>query len=110
MTDQNPGVPAQPAPWLAKADLVAGLAALAFGAWLIVEAKAAAAAAVRTYGRNVDSGAYLAAGAVLFVLPVGALLVLASLALWRRWPWARAAHYFALGWPFAISVILAIAT
>ena len=109
MTDQNPDVPSR-TPWLAKADLVAGLVALAFGAWLIVEAKAAATAAVRTYGRNVDSGAYLEVGAVLFVLPIGVLLLLASLALWLRWPWGRAAHYFALGWPLTVSVVVAIAS
>ena len=65
---------------------------------------------MRAYGRNVDSGAYLMLGAVVFVSPVGLLLLVASLLLWRRWPWARAVHYFALLWPITVSVVFSVAT
>lgn len=71
----------------------AALVALSFR-----EARLAAEEAVRLYGRNVDSGAYLIVVAVLYFGPAAVLFGLASVALVRGWKHGRTLHCLAWLW------------
>lgn len=54
-------------------------------AWCVRTSRLAAEDAVRTYGHNVDSGAYIILFAILYLLPLVVLLILAGAGFWRRW-------------------------
>ena len=52
--------------------------------WVL--AKRDAAAEVREYGRNVDSGGYVLLAGAFILLPAMILLSLAAIGFWRQWP------------------------
>jgi hypothetical protein len=54
-------------------------------AWCFHIARLAAEDAVRTYGHNVDSGAYVFLFAFIYLVPPAILFTLAGLAFWRSW-------------------------
>lgn len=71
---------------------------LGFGVWLIHVANEAAAAAVRTYGYNVDSGALLYYFAIYYCAPTAALLAIVALFMQRRWRGRWPLQAFAVLW------------
>lgn len=73
-------------------DWALALLLAAGGAWQIWVANEQAAAAVREYGYNVDSGALNYAFAVAFLLPVAALFGVAAVVGARGWRLARFVH------------------
>jgi hypothetical protein len=62
--------------------------------------------AVRLYGQNVDSGAYLAATVVIYLAPAALLFGLAAVAQFLRWRWRVVPHI--LAWAFFCWPILAM--
>ena len=67
--------------WFAWIDAAVALLFAFLCAWSIYVANAAAAEAVRLYGRNVDSGAMLYAAAVIYMAPAALGFGLASLSM-----------------------------
>ena len=53
--------------------------------WSQAAARAAQADAIREFGHNVDSGAYLSAAGFLYFVPAVPLFALASVASYRGW-------------------------
>jgi hypothetical protein len=74
-----------PSRWLAGVNLALAALAVAAIAWCFHIAREAAEDAVRTYGHNVDSGAYLIIFAIIYLAPPAILLTLAGFAFWRSW-------------------------
>lgn len=112
MTGQNDFTPddfsaarSPQAPPLAGIDVVAGILALALGTGFVLDP----APHARADGLpRVDQGSILALGAILFILPTGALLLAAGVGLWRRRPWGRVLHYVAFSWPFLVAAIIIV--
>ncbi|MEC5388316.1 hypothetical protein VVD49_21465 [Uliginosibacterium sp. H3] len=65
-------------------------------AWAIYAANEAAADAVRHYGYNVDSGALVYIGAVIYLAPVACAFALASFSCFLRWRIKRFLHWLAV--------------
>jgi hypothetical protein len=58
----------------------------------------AADEAIRTYGHNVDSGAYIILFGVIFFLPASLLLTIAGTAFWRHWRGRLVLQVIAVAW------------
>ena len=96
---------ARTAAWL---DAVAGTAFAALVPLSYYQAHLAAAEAVRLYGHNVDSGAYLIAIAVFYFAPAAIFLGLASTTLFLHWRFGKFLHRLSWSWvalPFALSFL-----
>mgnify|MGYP003588623165 CR=1 FL=1 len=79
-------------------DAAASALFLVAAIWAMRESKIAAAEAVRLYGRNVDSGAYHAMAAHLYLAPGAAILGIAAFGMFRGWSWRKVPHW--LAWIF----------
>ena len=77
---------------LAAIDLAIALVLGTLAVMFFVSGRLTAAAAVETYGHNVDSGAFQMLGGLLLA-PGAILLFLAAVALWRGWRGAAVAHW-----------------
>jgi hypothetical protein len=71
--------------WLAGVNWALAALTVAAIAWCFHLARQAAEDTVRRYGHNVDSGAYVALFAIIFLVPPAILFTLAGLAFWRSW-------------------------
>jgi|GEM_PF-4290523 len=71
--------------WLAGLNWVLAALAVAAIAWCFRIAHQDAEDAVRTYGHNVDSGAYVILFAVIYLVPLAALFAVAGFSFWRSW-------------------------
>lgn len=87
-------------PLLARRDFRGGILALASGAMFLLSP--------RRSPPQSDEGAIPGLFAVVFLLPVGTLLVAAGVARWRGHSWGRVFHYLALLWPFLIIAIFSL--
>jgi len=75
--------------------------------WSRYAAEAAAAQAVRDYGHNVDSGAYLLIIGTLYFLPAAFIFAAASFAMFRGWHFRWVFHLVAWAWvasPFLLAL------
>jgi hypothetical protein len=80
-------------------------------AWMFWASKQQAAAAVRQYGYNVDSGALQYAVAIVFLMPVAVLFGAAAFAGAREWRLGRYVHWiavFAAVGPIAYEVLVTV--
>ena len=66
--------------------------------WSQYAARVAAEEAIREYGHNVDSGAYLVIIGTLYFLPSAVIFALASIAMFRAWRFRPAYHLIAWAW------------
>lgn len=89
--------------WL---DAVACLLFSALSVASYLSAKHAADEAMRLYGHNVDSGAYLAVAANIYFIPGALLLGLATAANMLHWRWRAVPHVAA--WIFVVWPVMAI--
>src|SRR5262245_36233063 len=74
---------------------IGSAASLVMTAWLYLASDIAAANAVATYGRNVDSGLHELTAANWYFIPVFAILGLAATAQFLNWRWRRQIHWLA---------------
>jgi hypothetical protein len=87
---------------IGRFDLVAAIVIFALAIALLVEGDRAAAAAVREYGRNVDSGVYEGALAVLVLIPMSVGFLVASI-LRRKSPGlAVGVRTLSIAWPLVL--------
>jgi hypothetical protein len=76
--------------------------------WARHAAQVAAEEAIREYGHNVDSGAYLAVIGALYFLPAAFIFAVASVAMFRAWRFRPAFHFAAWAWvasPFVLVLV-----
>ena len=93
---------------LAWVNAAAAVLFVSCGIWFVHLADEMAAAAVREYGQNVDSGAIICLLVICFVAPNALLTALSALMMFRRWPgrwFVQALAGLCLG---ATAVIIAI--
>jgi uncharacterized membrane protein (DUF2068 family) len=105
MPDDSSAGESPQAPSLAGIDVAAGILALALGTAFVLNPSGHSRADSLHRG---DEGSILALGAILFVLPTGALLLAAGVGLWRGRRWGRVLHYVALSWPFLVGAIIVV--
>jgi hypothetical protein len=77
------------------------IAAASFAAgffWTRHAARVAVEEAIRDYGHNVDSGAWLATIGSLYFLPAAFIFSVASIAMFRAWRFRPAFHLIAWAW------------
>jgi hypothetical protein len=77
------------------------------------ESRLAAEEAVRLYGRNVDSGAYIYLLGLYHFVPAAILFLIAAVALFQRWRLSRFLHGLAWGWvvlPILAFVVLGVSS
>lgn len=77
--------------------------------WSRYAARAAAEDAIREYGRNVDSGAYIAVFGTLYFLPAAFIFALTAIAMLRAWRFRPAFHLVAWAW-VALPFLFALAS
>jgi hypothetical protein len=77
--------------------IAAALFAVGF-IWSRYAAQAAAEQAIRDYGHNVDSGAYLLLIGATYFLPAAVIFAIASTAMFRAWQFKLLFHLAAWGW------------
>jgi hypothetical protein len=82
-----------------------------FGAgflWSRHAARLAAEQAIRDYGHNVDSGAYLSIIGTLYFLPAAVIFAIASIAMFSAWRFRLAFHLAVWAWvasPFLLALV-----
>jgi hypothetical protein len=94
---------------IGRFDLVAAIVVFALAIALLVEGDLAAGAAVREYGRNVDSGAYEGTLAWLILLPMALSFLLASICRRKNKKFAFGFRILAFGWPIAFALLVFLA-
>ena len=75
---------------------ICALAFVALAGWLLYASNSAVAAAVRDYGRNVDSGAIESMVAGMYCTPVAVAFGVAAAALYRDWRIKWYLHWLAV--------------
>jgi len=88
-------------------DVAASLFFVVAAVWAMRESRLAAAEAVRLYGRNVDSGAYHAMAAHVYLAPAAIILGIAALGMFRGWSWRKVPHR--LAWAFVVFPLVWVA-
>jgi hypothetical protein len=89
-------------------DITCASAFVALAGWLFYASSSAAAAAIRDYGHNVDSGAVESLVAAIYCAPVAVAFGVATAALYRGWRIKWYLHWLAVLFavvPVAVEVL-----
>jgi hypothetical protein len=89
--------------------LLYAIAAVLFAAgflWFRHTAGVAAEEAIRDYGHNIDSGAWLAIIGTLYLLPAAIICAVTSVAMFRGWRFGLAFHL--ITWTWIVSPFLLV--